>query len=305
MMMAQRALVVGTPTAGGNFVATDLLGASFIDLLRNAMVLDRLGITWLRDLNGNIAIPSQSGAATGYWVAENGAPTESQQTVGQVTLTPKTVGAFTDFSRRLLLQSSLDVEAFVRADLAATLGQMLQAAAINGSGASNQPTGILNASGIGAVVGGTNGIAPTYDHMVDLESAVANVNADMGNLAFLTNTKVRGKLRKTQEFASTNGKPVWTSSGQAGVGDVLGYQALTSNSVPSNLDKGTSVGVASAAIFGNWSELIIGMWGGLDIMLDPYTGATSGTKRVVALQDVDVALRRAASFAVFKDILTA
>ncbi len=304
-MMAQRDLVVGTPTAGGNLVATDLLGASFIDLLRNAMVLDRLGITWLRDLNGNIAIPSQTGAATGYWVGENGAPTESQQTVGQVTLTPKTVGAFTDFSRRLLLQSSLDVEAFVRADLAASIGQMLQAAAINGSGASNEPTGILNASGIGAVVGGTNGLAPTYDHMVDLESAVANVNADMGNLAYLTNTKVRGKLRKTQEFASTNGKPVWSSSGQAGVGEVLGYQALTSNSVPSNLDKGTSVGVASAILFGNWSELIIGMWGGLDIMLDPYTGATAGTKRVVALQDVDVALRRAASFAAMKDALTA
>jgi HK97 family phage major capsid protein len=305
MMMAQRDLVVGTAAAGGNFVATDLLGASFIDMLRNAMVLDRLGITWLRDLNGNIAIPSQSGAATGYWVAENGAPTESQQTSGQVTLTPKTVGAFTDFSRRLLLQSSLDVEAFVRADLAATLGQMLQAAAINGSGASNEPTGILNASGIGAVVGGTNGLAPTYDHMVDLESAVANVNADMGNLAYLTNPKVRGKLRKTQEFASTNGKAVWTSGGQAGVGEVLGYQALTSNSVPSNLDKGTSVGVASAILFGNWSELIIGMWGGLDIMLDPYTGATSGTRRVIALQDVDVNARHAASFAAMKDALTA
>ncbi len=303
-MMAQRDLVVGTPTAGGNFVATDLLGASFIDLLRNAMVLDRLGITWLRDLNGNVAIPSATGAATGYWVAENGAPTESQQTVGQVTLTPKTVGAFTDFSRRLLLQSSLDVEAFVRADLAATLGQMLQAAAINGSGTSNEPTGILNASGIGAVVGGVDGAAPTYDHMVGLESAVANVNADMGNLGFLTNTKVRGKLRRTQEFASTNGKAVWMSGGQAGMGDVLGYQALTTNSVPSNLTKGLSAGVASAILFGNWSELIIGMWGGLDIMLDPYTGATAGTKRVVALQDVDVALRRAASFAAMKDALT-
>lgn len=302
-MYAQRDLVAGTATAGGNVVATDLLGASFIDLLRNAMILDSMGITWLRDLNGNIAIPSQTGGATGYWVAENAAPTESQQTVGQVVMTPKTVGAFTDFSRRLLLQSSIDVEAFVRADLAATLGQMIQSAAINGSGASNQPLGILNASGIGAVAGGTNGAAPTYDHMVDLESAVANANADAGNLAYLTNTKVRGKLRKTQEFAGTNGRPVWTSAGR-GEGEVLGYRAVTTNSVPSNLTKGTSSGVCSALIFGNWSELIIGMWGGLDIMLDPYTGSTAGTKRVVALQDVDVALRRAASFAVMADALT-
>ena len=305
-MHAYRDLVVGTASAGGNLVATELLGSSFIDLLRNAMVLDRLGITWLRDLNGNLAIPSQTGAATGYWVAENTAPTESAQTIGQMGLTPKTMGAFTDYGRRLLLQASLDVEAFVRADLAAVLGQTLQVAAINGTGA-NTPTGLLNISGIGSVAGGTNGLAPTYANMVDLESAVANANADNGNLAFLTNTKVRGTLRKTQEFpTSANGRPVWTSTpGSRGVGDVLGYEAFTSNSVPSNLTKGTSSGVCSAIIYGNWSDLVIGMWGGLDIMLDPYTGSSAGTRRVVALQDCDVNARHAASFAAMVDALTA
>jgi len=304
-MHAYRDLVVGTAGAGGNLVATELLGSSFIDLLRNAMVLDQLGVTWLRDLNGNIAIPSQTGGATAYWLAESGAPTESQQTIGQVTLTPKTVGAFTDYSRRLLLQSSIDVEMFVRADLAAIIGQAMQSGALVGGG-TNEPTGLLNTSGIGSVAGGANGAAPTYDHMVDLESAVANANADMGRLAYLTNTKVRGKLRKTQEFASTNGKPVWTSAaGRAGVGEVLGYDAFTTNAVPSNLDKGTSTGVCSAIAYGNWADMLIGMWGGLDIMLDPYAGATSGTKRVIALQDVDVALRRVASFAAMKDTLTA
>lgn len=303
---AYRALVVGTPTAGGNLVATDLLGSSFIELLRNAMVLDQMGVTWLRDLNGNLAIPSQTGGATGYWLAESGAPTESAQTIGQMGLTPKTMGAFTDYSRRLLLQSSIDVEMFVRADLAALLGQTLQIGAINGSGSSNEPTGLLNISGIGSVAGGTNGAAPTYEHMVDLESAVANANADSGSLAYLTNTKVRGKLRKTQEFAGTNGKAVWTSAvGQRGVGDVLGYESMTTNAVPSNLTKGTSSGVCSAIMFGNWADLVIGMWGGLDIMLDPYTGATSGARRVIALQDVDVNARHAASFAAMKDALTA
>ena len=178
--------------------------------------------------------------------------------------------------------------------------------AINGSGSSNQPTGLLNISGIGSVAGGTNGLAPTYEHMVDLESAVANANADSGSLAYLTNTKVRGKLRKTQEFASTNGKAVWTSMpGQRGVGDVLGYEAMVTNSVPSTLDKGTSTGVCSAIIFGNWADFVIGMWGGLDILLDPYTGATAGTRRVVAMQDVDFNARHAASFAAMKDALTA
>ncbi|MDO9596731.1 MAG: phage major capsid protein [Azoarcus sp.] len=300
---AYRDLTVGAPTGGGNLVATELLGSSFIDLLRHTMVLDQLGVTWLRDLNGNIAIPSQTGAATAYWVAENGATTESAQTVGQVTLTPKTVGAFTDYSRRLLLQSSLDVEAFVRADLAAIIGQAIQLAAILGGG-TNEPVGLLNTSGIGSVAGGAAGAAPTYEHMVDLETAVANANADVGTLAYLTNSRVRGKLRKTQEFASTNGKAVWTSGRERGIGDVLGYDAAVSNAVPNNLVKGGSGAVCSAIAFGNWADMLIGMWGGLDVMLDPYTGAISGTKRVVALQDVDVAIRRVASFAAMKDALT-
>lgn len=300
-----RDLTVGSAAGGGNTVATELFATSFIELLRNAMILDKLGITWLRDLNGNVVIPSQTGTAQGYWVAESGAPTESQASVGQVPLTPKTVGAFTDYSRRLLLQSSLDVEAFVRADIAAVIGLMIQDGALNGTGSSNQPTGLFNIAGLGSVAMGTNGGAPTYDMFVDMETAVANANADIGRLAYLTNTKVRGKSRKTQEFSGTNGKALWTSMpGQRGVGEVLGYEAFVSNTVPSNLTKGTSSGNCSAAAFGNWADMIIGMWGGLDIMLDPYTGATSGTRRIVALQDVDVNVRNVASFATCKDILT-
>lgn len=299
-----RDLTVGAPTGGGNLVATELLGSSFIDLLRNAMILDRLGITMLRDLNGNIAIPSQTGAATGYWVAEGGAPTESQQTIGQMPLTPKTVGAFTDFTRRLLLQSSLDVELFVRMDLARVLGLEVQNGAFNGTGASNQPTGLFNIAGLGSVAMGTNGGAPTYDMAVDLETAVANSNADIGNLAYVTNSKVRGKLRKTQVFTGTNGEPVWTSGRERGIGEVLGYDAYVTNTVPSNLTKGTASGICSAAAFGNWGDFVAGFWGGVDLMLDPYANATSGGKRVIALQDVDFNVRNVASFAVVKDILT-
>ena len=304
-LIGQRDLTVGSATAGGNTVATEVLGSDFITLLRNAMVLERLGCTFLTGLNGNIAIPSHTAATTGYWVAENNAPTESAPTVGQVTGSPKTVGAFVDYSRRLLIQSSIDVEAFVRADLAAVIGLMIQLGAINGAGASNEPTGLLNTSGIGSVAGGTDGLAPTYAHIVGLETAVANANGDVGNLAFLTNTKVRGKLRQTQVFSGTDGKAVWTSQpGSQGVGDVLGYDAFCSNSVPSNLVKGSSGAVCSAIMFGNWIDLIIFMWGGLDIMLDPYTGSSAGTKRVVALQDVDVGVRHTGSFAAMKDALT-
>ena len=294
----QRDLNVTTATAGGHSVATDLLSGSFIDMLRNKMTVVDLGATMLTDLNGNVAIPRQTGGATAYWVAESGAITESQAAFDQVTLSPNTVGAFSDISRRLLLQSSLDVESFVRNDLATTLAIELDRAAIHGSGSSNQPTGILATSGIGDVAGGTNGLAPTYAHIVGLETQVAQDNADMGNLAYLTNSKVRGKLLTTEK-ASNTAQMVWGDNNT-----LRGYNAAVSNQVSSTLTKGNQ-SLSSAIIFGNFADLLIGMWGGLDIAIDTSTGSASGTVRVVALQDVDVAVRHAESFSAMKDALTA
>lgn len=294
-----RDLTVGTATAGGNLVATDLLSGSFIDALRNSMVIDGLGARFLTGLVGNIAIPKLTGSASAYWVAENTAPTESQQTIGQVTMSPKTVGAYTDISRRLLLQSSLDVEGMVQNDIAQILGLAIQQAAISGSGASNQPSGILTQV-TPSVIGGTNGLAPTWGNIVQLESDVAVANADVGTLAYLTNAKVRGKLKTTSKVSGQNGF-VWES----GDTPLNGYRAGVTNAVPSNLTKGTSSGVASAIIFGNWADLVIGMWGALDLTVDPYSGSTAGTVRIVALQDVDIALRNVVSFATMVDALTA
>jgi HK97 family phage major capsid protein/HK97 family phage prohead protease len=294
----RRDLNVTTATAGGNLVATELLGGSFIDALRNAMVIDRMGTRMLTGLVGNIAIPRLSGTGTAYWVAENTAPTESDQTIAQVTMSPKTVGAFTDISRRLLLQSSIDVEAMVQNDLATILGQAIQQAAINGSGASNQPSGILTRV-TASVIGGTNGAAPTWANIVALESDVAVANADVGTLGYLTNARVRGKLKTTSKVSGQNGF-VWDD----GDTPMNGYRTAVTNAVPSNLVKGTSGSTCSAIVFGNFADLVIGMWGSLDLMVDPYTGSTAGTVRVVALQDVDVQLRNVVSFATMVDALT-
>lgn len=295
-----RDLNVTTATAGGNVVATDLMSGSFIDMLSNKSMMMQPGMaTVLKDLNGNLAIPRQTGGAAAYWVAESGAPTESEATFDQVTLSPKTVGAFTDFSRKLLLQSSIDVESFVRMDLARTLALEIDRAAIHGSGASNQPTGILNTTGIGAVAGGTNGLSPEWSHIVDLETAVAVDNADVGSLRYLTNAVVRGKLKQTEKVAAT-ANFIWSEGNE-----MNGYEAMVTNQVPSDLTKGTSVGVCSAIMYGNFADFLIGMWGGLDLTVDPFTGSTSGTVRVVALQDVDMAARHGESFAAMQDALTA
>ena len=272
----RRDLNVGTATAGGNLVETELDAANFIDLLRNASALDRAGATVLTGLSGNVSIPRQSGAATAYWVAESGSPTESQQTIDQVSLTPKTCGAFTDFSRRLIIQSSIDVENMVRSDLARVLALEIDRVGLYGSGSSNQPLGLKDTTGVLTEDFAAN--TPTFAEVVALESDVAGANALLGQPVYLMNSAMRGAL-KTAEKASNTAQFIYMDD------EVNGYRAVVSNQVASN-----------DLWFGNFSDLIMAYFSGLDLMVDPYTGSTSGTVRVVALQDVDVAARHGESF---------
>lgn len=293
-------LNVGTPTAGGNLVATDLLSGSFIDSLENQLALTGLGITTLSGLVGNVQIPKKTGSAQTYWLAEDDDVTPDGGTVGQVPLTPKTIGALTDYSRQLMMQSSISVEAFVRMDLMRSLALGIDLAGIAGSGSANQPRGVLNQTGIGSVVGGTNGAAPTWENIVQLETEVAVDNADIGSLGYLANAKVRGKL-KTTKVDDGSGMFVWDRMSPNT--PLNGYRAAISNQVPGNLTKGTGTDL-SAILFGNWADLVMGLWGGLDLLVDPFTGASSGKVRVVAFQSVDFALRHAESFAAMKDAIT-
>jgi HK97 family phage major capsid protein len=299
----RRDMVVGTDASGGYLVATDLLATNFIELLRAKMMTRALGAMTLGGLVGDVAIPKQTGGATAYWIAESGAPTESTPVVAQLALTPKTCGAFTDISRKMLKQSSIDAEAFVRADLATCLALALDAAGIAGTGASNQPTGILSTTGIGDVVcGDPDGAAPVWADIVNLETEVSVDNADVGALAYLTNAKARGKLKQTEKATNT-GLFVWENGTEPGFGMLNGYRAAASNQVPSDLTKGAGTAL-SAIIFGNWADLVYGLWGTVDITVDPYSNSTSGTVRVVALQDADVGVRHAESFAACQDAVT-
>jgi HK97 family phage major capsid protein/HK97 family phage prohead protease len=273
----RRDLKTSPATQGGNLVQTDLDAANFIDLLRNSSALDQAGATTLTGLQGNIAIPRQSGAATAYWVAEGGAPTESQQAIQQVSMIPRTCGAFTDISRKLLIQSSLDVETMVRNDIAQVIALEIDRVALYGTGSSNEPLGLHNTSGIGTESITSNN--PTFAQVVNMESDVAAANALMGNLAYITGATIRGAMKvKTKDSGS--GQFLWS-----GDNTVNGYPAFMSNQVE-----------AGDIWFGNWSDCIIGYWSSLDLLVDPYTHSTSGTIRITALQDVDVAFRHAASY---------
>ncbi len=298
MKAETRDLIKGTAAQGGYLVGTELLAASFIDLLRNKMLVREAGATIMAGLVGDIAIPRQTGGATGYWVAENGAPTESQQALDQVAMSPKTVGAFTDISRKMLKQSSIDAELFVRNDLALVIALMIDLASLHGTGSSNQPTGVASQTGVNVVAIGANGGAITNAHVVDMETQVSIDNADLGRLAYLTNAAVRGKLKSTEKVS---GYPVyvWGESQTP----LNGYRGLVTNQVRSDLTKGTGTNL-SAVFFGNWADLIIGMWGELDMLVDPFTASSTGAVRVIAFQDIDIAVRHPGSFAVILDAVT-
>ena len=282
-------------------VATNLLAADFIDILRNATKVKQMGATVLGGLVGNVAIPRQSGAASAFWVStDTTALTESDQTFDQVTLAVHNVTGMTKYSRQLLLQSTPDLEGLVRNDLARILAIAADLAAISGTGSSGQPTGILNTGGINSVALGTNGAAPTWTAVADMVGKLIQSNAYFGRLGWLTNGQVWETLVTTAKIGSTY--PTFILDDDAD--SLFKAPFETSQQVPSNLVKGTSGAVCSALIFANWADLIIGEWGGVDILVDPYTYANAQETAIYAYQSMDIKTRHPLSFCAITDMLT-
>ena len=291
-------------TDDASLIGTEHLAGSFIDVLRNRARVIEAGARLIPGLVGNVSIPKKTAASTMYWVAEGITtnPTESEATYGAVTLSPNTAGTYTEITRQMMNQSSPAIDQLTKDDLAATMGVGLDASALHGAGGSD-PTGIAATSGIGSVVGGTNGAAPDHSDIVALETAVAVDNADLGALAYMVNAQTRGKLKNTLITATYGDRFVWNS--QSPNTPLNGYPTFVTNQVSSTLTKGSSTSVASAIFFGNWNDLLIGMWGTLDILVDPYTYSKSGGILIRALQDIDIAVRHAESFAAMLDALSA
>ena len=271
----KRDLNVGTATAGGNLVPTELLAGSFIDILRKRMAVMATNPTMLTGLSGNVSIPRMTSTSTAYFVGESGSPTESQQAFDQVNMTPKTVGAFVDYSRRLLLQSSIDVETMIRDDIAKVIATKLDNAAIYGSGSSNEPLGIKDTTGVGTQTISTFG---TFAEYIGMETDVAAANADVANMFYLINASARGALKSTEK-ASNTAQFVFENN------EINGYPAIVSNQLANN-----------DVLFGDFSQFVIGMWSGLDLTVDPYANATAGSVRIIALQDVDFGVKQPGAF---------
>ncbi len=290
----------GAAGEAGNLIQTNVMADMFTDALRPALVLAQLGVTMLPGLRGNVAIPRKSVAGTLAFVTEIAGATETQPTTVQIPMTPKRITAFVEPSKQAIIQSEIGIEAMLRQDLLDGAAGQIENSGINGTGAGANPRGVRNVSGIGSVVGGTNGLAVNWSHITGLEAAVANANAEPGARAgYLINTRTRNTAKNTQK--ASNLQFLWDN----GAEPLNGYRAGVTNWVPSNLTKGTSVGVCSSLIFSSdWSMHVLGMFGGLDITVDPYTLATTGQVRITLNQFIDWATRQPGAFASMDDALT-
>lgn len=285
---AQKRDMTSAGASGSQYlVATENLTGSFVDLLRNRALVAQLGARMLTGLVGNVTVPKQTAASTAYWLStESTAITESQPTIGQLSLTPKTVGAYTELSRLMLLQSDPSADSLVVDDLAKVIALGVDSAAIAGSGAAGQPTGVLNTSGIGSVTGTTLG----YAGILEFQTDVAAANALAANCAYVTTPAVASLLAQRQRFTSTD-TPLWT--GNVLDGQVSGFKAASTNQMSS-----------ATMLFGDWSQIVIGEWGTLEIATSNSEGSNfkAGIVAVRAFKTVDVGVRIAAAFSAASSI---
>lgn len=267
----------------------------YIDRLAASIQAQAAGATVLSGLVGNIDIPRMTAGATGYWVAEHNAVTESSPTFDTVEMAAKTVGTYVEYSRRMIINAVPSVEQLVRNDLARTIALAIDDKAFSGDGTGNTPTGITNTSGINSV---SFGGAPTWSKVLDFISAVGADNALMGSLGWATNPYAVKTMRKTVKVASTDSVMIMQEPGS-----LAGYPVFQSTQIAGNPT--TSPIVNSTLIFGNFSDLLIGYWSGVDILANPYHTDVfaKGGVLISAFQDCDIDVRHPESFAVATDMV--
>jgi HK97 family phage major capsid protein len=257
----------------------------FVDMLRSALVVGRVGATILDNLVGDQDIPRQTGSSTAQWVAEDGILTETDATFDDVTLSPKTVGSMTSFSRRAMLNAVPSVENIIRRDLAAVIASAIDVQALTGTGTGNTPTGVINETGVNNLTLD----AVTWAQVLSFPAAIQTDNADVGSMAWIMSPSGVAKLRSTAKVASTDSVMLMESPTE-----LAGYPVA----VTTALEVGGSP-ATNTMIFGVWSQLLVGYWSGLDVLLNPFetTAYAKGRVMVRAMRDVDVAVRHGESFA--------
>ena len=281
LLTEQRDLTTSA-TEGGYTIQTDV--QRLIPFLDPRPIVARMGATMLTGLVGNLDFPRNDAAASAAWETEQSAADETSPTFDRIQMSPNRLAAYTEVSMQAMRQSTISMEAFVRNRLMNARDRALDLAALAGTGGS-QPTGITGTSGVNTV---TVAASPTWAKMVEFETAIAADDADFGNLGYLTTPSVAGIL-KTKARDAVAGGFIWEGPNN-GTGSINGYRAFTSTTVP-------TTGGAHYMFFGNWSKLMIGQWGGMEIVADPYTRLKEATVQVVLNCWHDVAVEHGQAFA--------
>ena len=287
----------GSEVVFDDFVPTEHRGDMFIEALRARQVLGGLGTTYMSGLTSRIKMPKLATGANAAFVEELADVTDGAGTDGGVTLQPRTMGAFVDMSRLLMLESVPAIEQIIRNDLLASAADRTEFYAINGSGSGGQPTGILNTSGINNldISSGTDVDSLTWADIIALVKLVEEDNGIVNQEAagFLSHPAVKAKLASTAKVSSTDSVQILDAPWNELYGQPI---AFTSN-VPTTLDPGDGGNDASALVYGDFSQLIIASFGAPSLLVDPYSNSKAGTVRMVLHAELDVGVRNAVSFA--------
>ena len=277
---------VNTTTTGNDLVGVDHRASEYIGPLRNNLLARKLGVRVLSNLRGNVSIPKYATGTTAGWVAEGGALTGSDMTFDSVTLTPKHAGGITEMSRQLIQQSSPDIEALIRDDLAAVLAQAIDSALIKGGGA-NEPTGVLATAGIQT----SNLATLSWANVLGMLQKLDIVNASAANI--VASTKVKAKLMGTLKSAGIAG---FLMEG----GRMADLPCYFSNQVAEK----TGAPNTGKLIAGDWSQVMLGIWSEVDLLVNPFdsTAYARGGVLVRAMATCDIAVRHPNAFVFAEDI---
>lgn len=300
------AMSMATDTSMGYFVPNEIL-AGYIELFRAESVLLKLGATNLDGLVGNpVSVPKQTGGATTYWVGENESITESSETAAQVNLTPKKVAALVKLSNELLKFSNPSIETMIRSDVTIAIALAIDLAGLRGSGASHEPRGIANTPGINTVAIGTNGGAPTFDLLYDMQYELQVDNAFRGKMGFCFHPATRRRLLKTKvaQFSADTGGDyiIQPMVSDAQLVNWMGFPYQMTTQIPITLTKGSSTN-CTEIYFANWPELLMGQWGGFELKVSQETSTAFEKDQtwIRVIQEVDVQVRHAESFCLISD----
>jgi HK97 family phage major capsid protein len=313
----QRAANNATDGTEGAVLVPEELDDQVIPMALEAMPIFSLGPTVMRNLVGNIAIPKTTGRPTGYWVGENEAPTESEATFGEIKLDPKRVAGFSKVSQRLLRQAPGVAEPIIRQELANALAIAWHDAIIRGSGSDSEPRGIVNTSGLTTTTAlGTNGGRFTADKAEEMytniqEADYGGIGARMGMLMRPMVLSGMKRERIAQYSGDTGGQYVFAPPmiSNKTLEDMVGMPIRTTTGLLATLTKGSS-STCSRVIMGDWAQLLLAMWGGVELKASDTTAHSTSSAFLqnqvwlVIQQECDVQIKQAAAFSVIADAET-